>query len=98
MLLSPSFSECQVFSDIVFLIDTSPVEQSSAIIEFIKSVISAIYVDQGAAAIAIVSFGSDARVEVQLGSTTDKTQIISTLFTIQFIGMSKVLDFSYTFW
>lgn len=85
------FSECQVVSDIVFLIDVSPVVQRIAIIDFIKDVISRIYVDESAALIAAVSFGADAKVEFGLGAITDKSQINARLDAIQFIGEKNTI-------
>ena len=85
------FSECQVNSDIVFAIDSTNPSLRNEILSMVKSVISGIYVDSTAASLAVVSYGSDAIVQIALATITDENQINSALDRIQFFSKDVVL-------
>ena len=71
-------------SDLVFLIDSTSPNLRDEVLAMVKSVISGIYVDSTAASIAVVSYGSDATVQIGLGTITDTNQINLALDRIQF--------------
>ncbi len=73
-------------ADIIFVVDTSFTVQRTAIVNFLKSVVGRIGVGVGAARVALVSFGSGARVHFGLGSQTDKQTVLNTIDQLQFFG------------
>ena len=77
-------------SDLVFLIDSTSPNLRNEVLEMLKDVLSGIYVDSTAASIAVVTYGSDATVQIGLGTITDKNQINSALDTIPFFCKSFV--------
>ena len=71
------------------MVDTTDPSVRNEVLGMIKSVISGIFLDRTAASVALVSYGSTARVEFGLGRIFDKDQIDAVLDRLQFFRKYK---------
>ncbi len=78
-----------MFSDIVVVMDASPVDQREAITEYIKSAGLRLAIGDDAARIAFISFGADASVRLSLGERTERLDIRARLKAIPFSSKWK---------